>query len=1525
MNPICKYMLCLLGLLTPMGILADDEAPAEFSGHTWYEYRDQSFSVEGKGTLLNPIVINTPEELAQLSYLVNTQPSPFNTFKNKVVVLGADINLEKTVDGQRVQWIPIGHYIPFYGVFLGINTKAMGEDGLSSGQRHTISGMYINIGASDAANITGRQTGYYGLFGRSNGYIGHVNLTNATLSVDFSGTSLNFWAGLLSGLATYSTNTINESDAEGSKSITSYSVIDAVSVSGSLTVTSNPEKNSGVGGITGANENYGILHSSSDVSISATDCKYVGGITGDEVGTGRLSIITDCASNAVITSTNNGLSAIPMVGGIAGSTSARSYISIYACSATGSVNSTGDHFAGGICGNILNTFVYSCASMVSLSGNGYLGGILGHFPSSLEDEVKCCTYGAHIDGSQATYAGGFCGSMECTDNTEHINGCVFTGTMTPTADAANYSVTVGKGNEETIEKNITFCYYDNQLYSGNVAPGMAEKSSFSVKGLTTENLTSANTAILAYLPIEEGSTYGFKLTKGYYPEVYGNDTSKEPGDDYYTLQGENSEEGLNEVTRQLFCSSIYKDNTVYRPGAWLSTLPVFIPKGDTGYDLVTQVVATSKNATWDEEERTIKVNSKVTYQNLPCIRISNDTAFAMANGTFLGELTMKADRPVAVWNRPLPINGSKQLMFTSNIEQVWDGTAATGYAAGTGTKEDPYIIKTGAQLAYAVLNNNEGEWYKQLCDITLNRQLVKYEATYMGYNSSPTPLNWVNRVEWYSEIGSGNQVTWNASYDGGGHMIRGAMIYKGSALFGNIGEYGIVANLGVIDSYITTNSGLLANKMDGTIQNCIVQGLASPMHAHDEDSHMGYSGGICAIVGATNSNAIVEDCVSAMYSNCTLLDYTPFVSIPAADAEVQNHGKVRNCLAVVPTSFGDATFDFNYTADGHSFIENCYWLKGYEPTATGYTLDVIATALKSRSRWTCRNGYFPMLKTFANTNIGKLMTIPVRTDIDYDNPDYDQTLLGFDRQLTFEPGMAEWTSSNQYYVEADGDMGIVVPKEASYSYDGHYIPSTRYVLGQEQLVASLGEGIQRATIAIPVRTRRAAINEGISFVDPNAKQACLDAFDTDGNGILSLEELKAVTNDQTLTAFQTETALKIKQFPEFRFFKAVTELTTQLNGLSLLEEVTLPYALETLGSDAFDGCTSLTEVTIPGKVDVVEPHPFYGSAIENVYVDPFNENFVSRDGILFDTNDKLMAYPNGRSGEEIVLTGTIGEIAEGAIYKTDGLQRLYFETEDYETVPYLNYDGIVTDNGELIDVYVCDATYGSVLMQGYYDDGSWDEYVNAGKLHCYYPLKIGSAKAATMYIGFDTELPASLKPYIVTKANDSSASGEEGDEKNTAYLRKMSRKVPSRSPVVIFAEASGTYRLEPLDEELEPWKMYENLLNGVGRDGMRVYQGDSDRGSILTLGYNSSGILGFYYYKGERIAPYRAYLTHNEVSSGASYSLVFIEDDPSHISTIHAPLPMGDGNWYTLDGRRLSGKPTTKGVYIVNGRKVVVK
>ena len=37
------------------------------------------------------------------------------------------------------------------------------------------------------------------------------------------------------------------------------------------------------------------------------------------------------------------------------------------------------------------------------------------------------------------------------------------------------------------------------------------------------------------------------------------------------------------------------------------------------------------------------------------------------------------------------------------------------------------------------------------------------------------------------------------------------------------------------------------------------------------------------------------------------------------------------------------------------------------------------------------------------------------------------------------------------------------------------------------------------------------------------------------------------------------------------------------------------------------------------------------------------------------------------------------------------------------------------------------------------------------------------------------------------------------------------------------------------------------------------------------------------------------------------------------------PQTSNPTSWFTLDGRKLGGKPTQKGIYIINGRKVVMK
>ena len=92
---------------------------------------------------------------------------------------------------------------------------------------------------------------------------------------------------------------------------------------------------------------------------------------------------------------------------------------------------------------------------------------------------------------------------------------------------------------------------------------------------------------------------------------------------------------------------------------------------------------------------------------------------------------------------------------------------------------------------------------------------------------------------------------------------------------------------------------------------------------------------------------------------------------------------------------------------------------------------------------------------------------------------------------------------------------------------------------------------------------------------------------------------------------------------------------------------------------------------------------------------------------------------------------------------------------------------------------------------------------------------------------------------------------------------------------------------------------------------------------------------------GASIAPFRAYLQYTAPSSARGLTRGAEEELPATMSvrlisasgtttaigsldTRTGEITFGD-EWYSLDGRRLGSKPATKGVYINNGKKVVIK
>ena len=78
---------------------------------------------------------------------------------------------------------------------------------------------------------------------------------------------------------------------------------------------------------------------------------------------------------------------------------------------------------------------------------------------------------------------------------------------------------------------------------------------------------------------------------------------------------------------------------------------------------------------------------------------------------------------------------------------------------------------------------------------------------------------------------------------------------------------------------------------------------------------------------------------------------------------------------------------------------------------------------------------------------------------------------------------------------------------------------------------------------------------------------------------------------------------------------------------------------------------------------------------------------------------------------------------------------------------------------------------------------------------------------------------------------------------------------------------------------------------------------------------------------GARINAFRAYFKINFGGNEVKrFVLNFGEDEATSIQNSKFKIQNEEGTaWYNLDGRKLNGKPSQKGIYINNGRKVIIK
>ena len=73
------------------------------------------------------------------------------------------------------------------------------------------------------------------------------------------------------------------------------------------------------------------------------------------------------------------------------------------------------------------------------------------------------------------------------------------------------------------------------------------------------------------------------------------------------------------------------------------------------------------------------------------------------------------------------------------------------------------------------------------------------------------------------------------------------------------------------------------------------------------------------------------------------------------------------------------------------------------------------------------------------------------------------------------------------------------------------------------------------------------------------------------------------------------------------------------------------------------------------------------------------------------------------------------------------------------------------------------------------------------------------------------------------------------------------------------------------------------------------------------------------------IKGFRAYFVLNEPDAVRSVRMDFGDGDATLVNSERVNSEKYSDEWYTVDGRKLSKRPTAKGVYINNGKKTIVK
>ena len=196
--------------------------------------------------------------------------------------------------------------------------------------------------------------------------------------------------------------------------------------------------------------------------------------------------------------------------------------------------------------------------------------------------------------------------------------------------------------------------------------------------------------------------------------------------------------------------------------------------------------------------------------------------------------------------------------------------------------------------------------------------------------------------------------------------------------------------------------------------------------------------------------------------------------------------------------------------------------------------------------------------------------------------------------------------------------------------------------------------------------------------------------------------------------------------------------------------------------------------------------------------------------------------------------------------------------------------------------------------------------------------------------------------YVIDAEEDADAYAAEYDAENSRLiLHKIGdgKIIPANQGVIIVADKDNESVSMTIDDFASVDKMPKNDLNGCEtRESVsdiilrldHVERWDQ-AGNFYVMGM-VDGKFGFYKYVNASYMPaHKAFLYIPLSTGGSARAITFrFADDITGVETIdNGQLTIdnyaGADVWYTINGVKLSGKPTAPGMYINNGKKILIK